>query len=324
MPTSVAEEARFIQTYIEDAAAIRSELLSGLGQQHARVSPKHLYDSLGSRLFEAITELPEYYPTRTEASIFEARAGELADAAGHGCTLIDLGAGNCAKSAKLFPVLQPSHYVAVDISVEFLRSALHCLQLQFPAIPMTGLGQDFSRRLELGAAVPRGRRLFFYPGSSLGNFTPEEALHFLRSVRRECADDGALLLGIDLVKDEATLQAAYDDALGVTAAFNLNLLRHLNALLGADFALRDWKHVACFNARESRVEMHLEARRALDVGIDTTVRHFTAGERIHTENSYKYRVEQIRALIAQAGFASPTVWTDERAWFAVCFARAGD
>ena len=313
---------QLIQNYVRNAAAIRSELVAGLCARPAHVSPKYLYDALGSRLFEAITELPEYYPTQTEAAIYAAHASDMAHAAGSGTTLIDLGAGNCQKAARLFGLLQPAQYVAVDISVDFLRSALGCLQLQYPAIPMTGLGQDFSRRLQLPPEVRMKRRLFFYPGSSLGNFTREEALQFLRALRAQCGPDGGLLLGVDLVKDAATLNAAYDDALGVTAAFNLNLLRHLNRLIGCDFRIEDWRHVAFFNQREARVEMHLECRHSVEVALLGEVRAFSAGERIHTESSYKYRLGEIEAMIRAADFAVPRLWTDPQQWFAVCHAPA--
>lgn len=312
----------FIQSYRADPAATRGELLAGLSAPQAHVSPKYLYDALGSRLFEAITELPEYYPTRTEAAIFDARAHDIAVAVGTGSTLIDLGAGNCEKAARLFGVLHPSRYVAVDISVEFLRNALLCLQRQFPALTMTGVGLDFSASLALPPALLEGRPVFFYPGSSIGNFTPAEALTFLRQVRRLAGSDGGLLIGVDRVKPREVLEPAYADSLGVTAAFNLNLLLHLNRLLGADFALADWQHVGLWNEAQSRVEMHLRARRELTVRFDGGERHFAAGDGIHTENSYKYRPEDFDVLLHDAGFAHTTQWTDERGWFSVVYATS--
>ncbi|MGN6702710.1 MAG: L-histidine N(alpha)-methyltransferase [Burkholderiaceae bacterium] len=313
----------FIQLHHEDAAAIRAELQAGLAAPQARTSPKFLYDALGSKLFEAICELPEYYPTRTEAAIFDAHLGEIAAAAGQGTTLIDLGAGNCAKAARLFPALNPAQYVPVDISVDFLRDAVTGLRQRFPRIDMTGVGLDFSASLELPPAVRAERRLFFYPGSSIGNFTPDEALAFLRRIRSVCDEDGGILIGVDLIKDRALLDAAYDDALGVTAAFNLNLLRHLNALLGADFALADWRHRGFFDPARSRVEMHLEARRDLVVRWAGGQRAFAAGETIHTENSYKYSRDGFVRLLKDAGFAGIRCWTDPQGWFLLCHARAG-
>lgn len=317
---------RFLQLHDMQAAPLAAEAAAGLAAATAAVSPKFFYDALGSRLFDAITELDEYYPTRTEAAVMAAGLPEIAAAVqaalGPGAALVDLGAGNCAKAARLFAALAPARYVAVDISVDFLRDAVECLQRQFPAMDMVGVGLDFSARLELPAGLVDGPALLFYPGSSIGNFTPPEALRLLREARA-ASRGGALLVGVDLVKDKPVLDAAYDDALGVTAAFNLNLLRHLNRLLGADFALRDWRHVAFFEPAASRIEMHLEARQALEVrwsGAGGGTRRFAAGERIHTENSYKWRADDFAALLRDAGFARVQRWTDERGWFAVMLA----
>lgn len=303
-------------------AHVADELHAGLEARDAWISPKFLYDALGSKLFEAICELPEYYPTRTEAAIFARHGAEIARVAGSGTTLVDLGAGNCAKAASLFPLLAPAQYVAVDISAEFLSDALGRLRQRFPQIAMEGLGMDFSTRFELPPSVAAERRLFFYPGSSLGNFTPEEAQGFLRRLRGQCGDDGAVLIGIDLVKDKATLDAAYDDALGVTAAFNLNALRHVNHLIGADFDIRAWRHHGFYNEVRGRVEMHLEATRTQHVRWHGGGRTFEAGDRIHTENSYKYQQADVIALLERSGFEATRVWTDPQRWFAVVHAQA--
>ncbi|MFC4931080.1 L-histidine N(alpha)-methyltransferase [Massilia sp. GCM10023247] len=299
-----------------------AELADGLAAPEARISPKFLYDGLGSTLFEAICELDEYYPTRTEAALFARYGAEIARACGVGTTLIDLGAGNCAKAASLFPRLCPARYVAVDISADFVTDALARLRARFPHIAMEALGLDFSSGLALPDSVPAKRRLFFYPGSSLGNFTPPEARAFLQRLRKNCGPDGALLIGIDLVKEKAVLDAAYDDALGVTAAFNLNILRHVNRLLGADFDVRGWRHVAFYNDACGRVEMHLEARSAQHVRWAGGGRDFAAGERIHTENSYKYRQADAIALLEQSGFEATRIWLDARFPFAVIHAQA--
>lgn len=300
----------------------RDALLAGLRARRAWIAPKFFYDALGSTLFDAITELDEYYPTRTERAILRARAREIAAAfGGDGCTLIDLGAGNGEKAAGLFGALRPREYVAVDISVEYLRQSLEALQRRFPNIVITGVGADLTRSLELPTRIARERRLFFYPGSSIGNFLPGEAQRFLAGLRARLDDSGALLIGIDLVKDAATLQAAYDDPLGVTAAFNLNVLRRANRIAGTDFVLADWRHVAFFDAAHSRIEMHLEARRALSVSWTGGERRFAAGERIHTEYSYKYRLDEFAALLGRAGFGLQASWADEREWFAVLLAR---
>ncbi|RJG08002.1 L-histidine N(alpha)-methyltransferase [Noviherbaspirillum cavernae] len=301
---------------------MRNELSAGLLAEIPFASSKYLYDVLGSKLFEAICELPEYYPTRTEAAIFSRHLPDIARSVEPGSILIDLGAGNCAKAARMFSFLHPSEYVAIDISVDFLQESVTCLQSRFPQIKMTGVGMDFSSALSLPAEIGHDRRLFFYPGSSIGNYTPEQATVFLARIREACRNDGGLLIGVDLVKDTHVLNAAYDDALGLTGAFNLNLLVHLNNLLGANFDPREWRHRAFFNERKSRIEMHLEARRDIDVKWSQGHRHFREGQRIHTENSYKYTQDSFRQLLARAGFADARTWTDERGWFMVCHARA--
>lgn len=300
----------------------RDALLAGLRAPRAWIAPKFFYDSLGSTLFDAITELDEYYPTRTERAILRAREREIAAAFGcEGCTLIDLGAGNGEKAAGLFGALRPRQYVAVDISVDYLRQSLEALQRRFPNVVMTGVGADLTRPLELPARIARERRLYFYPGSSIGNFTPDEAQRFLTGLRAQLDDTGALLIGIDLVKDAATLQAAYDDPLGVTAAFNLNVLRHANRIAGTDFVLADWRHVAFFDATHGRIEMHLEARRVVDVRLGEQSRRFVAGERIHTEYSYKWTAAGFAALLNEAGFSSLKQWQDAGGGFAIFLAE---
>ncbi|MGD9834070.1 MAG: L-histidine N(alpha)-methyltransferase [Piscinibacter sp.] len=324
MPTSTIRTPRFFQLHRIDDAALADEAAAGLLQPAAQVPPKFFYDALGSRLFDAITELAEYYPTRTEAAIFAAHGAAIAASAlrsvGPAPLMIDLGAADCAKAARLFPLLQPGRYVAVDISVEFLRQAMGCLQREHPQMDLTGVGLDFSARLQLAEEITGpGAALVFYPGSSIGNFAPADALRLLREARA-LSHGGALLIGVDTIKDAGTLEAAYDDALGVTAAFNLNLLMHLNRLLGADFDVRQWQHVARFDAAASRIEMHLEARQDLLVSWPGRQRRFAAGERIHTENSYKWTPQGFGELLRHAGFGQVGHWTDERGWFAVFMA----
>ncbi|MES2537009.1 MAG: L-histidine N(alpha)-methyltransferase [Pseudomonadota bacterium] len=314
--------AQFLQVTQQDQQEIRRELIAGLLAPTAFTSPKYLYDALGSKLFEAICELPEYYPTRTEAQILEQHAAAIAQSTGMGSTLIDLGAGNCAKAASLFPVLQPAQYVPIDISVNFLHDAVGRLQQQFSQIDMVAVGMDFSSTLALPEIVRGNKRLFFYPGSSIGNFTPVQAIEFLQEARKSCGMDGGILIGVDLVKDHALLDAAYDDVLGVTASFNLNLLQHLNRLIDADFNVRDWQHRGFFNPALSRIEMHLEAKSNLTVRWQDGQRRFERGERIHTENSYKYTQAGFVSLLEQAGFGEARVWTDPQGWFMVCHAKA--
>lgn len=298
------------------------ELETGLLADVAYTSPKYFYDTVGSVLFEAICVLPEYYPTRTEADIFSRHMADMAHVIGIGGSLIDLGAGNCAKAARLFPVLHPDQYVPIDISVEHLQDAVGRLQQRFPHIEMTALGLDLAHDWKLPPEVRNDKRLFFYPGSSIGNFEPPQARAFLRHLRNACDNNGGILIGVDLIKDKALLDAAYADDLGITAAFNLNLLRHVNRLLQSDFDVRQWQHVAHFNTEKSRVEMHLRAKENLRVNWPGACRNFIQGERIHTENSYKYSVDSFVALLAEAGFTRACHWTDPHEWFAVIYAKA--
>jgi L-histidine N-alpha-methyltransferase len=315
---------RFIQTDPSASVDERAAALAALQAEPATASPKYFYDRLGSHLFDAITELDEYYPTRTEAALFAAHGAEMAQRIGGGCTLVDLGAGNCEKAAKLIPLLDPARYAAVDISADYLHDALKRLQREQPALDIVGVGMDFSRSPTLPPGVIDGaaaRAVFFYPGSSIGNFTPKDALAFLSGLRAQAAG-GGLLIGVDLVKAIPVLEAAYNDALGVTAAFNLNLLRNMNRAVGTEFDPVDWRHVALFNERESRIEMHLEARRDVTVRWTGGERRFRAGERLHTENSYKYSLSGFEDLLRRAGFRVGDCWTASGNAFAVFWATA--
>jgi dimethylhistidine N-methyltransferase len=299
----------------------RAALLAGLFATPATVSPKYFYDAQGCVLFDAICELPEYYPTRTERAILTARREEIARIAGRRKQLVDLGAGDCAKAALLIPALAPRRYVAVDIAATAIGPALLGLTPRFPDTELIGLVTDFSQRLDLDDAIDSGPLTFFYPGSSIGNFAPEPALAFLRRVRAQCSIGSGLLIGVDTKKDVTRLEAAYDDALGVTAAFNRNILRHLNAIAGCDFDATAFEHIAFYNAAMGRIEMHLEARTAQRVRTEHGPRDFAAGERIHTESSYKYTPEEFQALLRRAGFLDVTQWLDERGDFAVYYAQ---
>ena len=304
---------------------MQAELTAGLLARAAHIAPKYFYNLLGSKLFEAITLLDEYYPTRTEAAIFEAHRSDItqaiADSGIQNACLIDLGAGNCAKSAAFIAHLKPVQFVPVDISIAFMRDAANQVQASFPGLNIVGVGMDFSNTISLPEAVQKEDRVFFYPGSSLGNFSPPDALRFLQQIAS--SDQGnasGLLLGIDLVKDALVLEAAYDDAPGVTAAFNKNVLLNINEQLGADFDLRQWQHVALFNVPESRIEMHLQALADTTVKWPGQERAFVSGERIHTENSYKYTLAGMTALLRQAGFSQVQHWTDSQGWFGVFWA----
>lgn len=304
-----------------NAAHARHELASCLSRQIATLPPKYFYDTQGSKLFEAICELDEYYLTRTEARILSQNLAAIAQCAGADVALIDLGAGNCAKAFKLLARLRARHYVPVDISTAFLREAVKPLAQAYPDLAIHPVALDFSERFVLPAAVQAlPNKLFFYPGSSLGNFSPVQARLFLETLR---AAGGDLLIGLDLVKPAAMLEAAYDDALGVTAAFNRNALRQTNHLLGSDFDLASWRHKALFNADHSRVEMHLQAATACHVSWPGGGRDFAAGETIHTENCYKFTRTGIEEMLHSAGFSDIACWSDPDDAYLVCHARAG-
>lgn len=320
-PAPAPEGIRLVQRYRPEQAGVRQELLQGLAQPQACIAAKHLYDCLGSHLFEAITELPEYYLTRTEQALFDRHAPEMARLLPAGMTLVDLGAGNCRKAARLLPVFKPERYVAVDISSGFLDQALRAVQAQHPHLSMLGLGMDFSQHLVLEAGEVPDPRVLFYPGSSIGNFRPQDALAFLRQARQQC-EGGGLLIGVDLIKPAEVLLPAYDDALRVTSAFNRNILRHVNRLLGSDFELSDWRHFAFFNEEDRCIEMHLQALRSAQVQWPGGGRRFAAGERILTEQSYKWELGDFIDLLGHAGFARTRSWTDDRGWYALVWADA--
>lgn len=310
-------EPRFVQMHEPGSADLASELALGLLAKSPSIAPKYFYDELGAHLFVAITALPEYMPTRTEASIFATHRETIAAAIGPQSVFVDLGAGDCEKAAGWFDAIKPRQYVAIDIATGPLKRALDGLQRRFPQLDMVGVGADFTREFELPVEVQEGRRVLFYPGSSIGNFTPDEAVVLLHAARRAAGPDGQLLIGVDLIKDASLMERAYDDALGVTAAFNLNVLRHVNRVLGSDFDVGQWRHVALYNEIACRIEMHLEARDGLVVRWPGTERRFAAGARIHTENSYKYRPETFVRLLESAGWTARHCWLDDRAWFAV-------
>ena len=299
----------------------QAELRDGLLDDPAHIDPKFLYDALGSSLFTAITQLPEYYPTRCEAEIFQTHGQDIARHVGPVQSMIDLGAGDCVKAERLFARVRPKHYIPIDISADYLQAAVERLRLSYPELNVTPVGQDFSQILALPAGVPDAQRLFFYPGSSIGNLNPENALAMLKRIRAQC-DGGGLLVGVDRVKPKQVLEPAYDDALHLTAAFNLNLLRHVNSVLNSDFDVADWRHVALFNSARSRVEMHLEAQRAVRVSWPGGRREFRIGDRIHTENSYKFTPQAFSDLLQRAGFQDIAHWSDSRGWFSVFSARA--
>jgi len=299
--------------------SLAKEAEQGLMAENPSLPPKFFYDKLGSRLFDAITALPQYTPPHSEAAIIEAAMEKIVKAVGCDRILVDLGAGNCEKATKLFDPLMPLAYVAVDIAKDHLYTSLNALQKQYPLLPMHGVVQDFSQQLILPKDIAVSPRVFFYPGSSIGNFTPTKARNFLAQIHKQLCG-GALILGVDLVKPIEILELAYNDPLQVTAAFNLNILQHVNHVLGADFHVTDFEHHAFFNRAEQRIEMHLRSKKRVVVTWAHQSRVFEAGQTIHTENSYKYTPAQIKALLQQAGFARVAIFTDPQDYFAVACA----
>ena len=299
-----------------------TEIASDLFAANASISPKYFYDALGCRLFQAICELPEYYVTRTEAAIFDTHRNAIAQTVGTRKQLVDLGAGDCQKAACWFPALDPQRYVAVDVARGIVESALAEFANEMPGTDFVGVIDDFSRTLNLDGVLGPEPVTFFYPGSSIGNFTPPDAVSFMAQTRRYCSTPGSgLLIGVDLVKDETTLVNAYDDAAGVTAAFNKNVLNHIKRITGASIDVAAFKHVGLFNRIESRIEMHLEALSETRITLGGRERNFRAGERIHTENSCKYEPDKFIAMLGQAGFARTVWWTDALRHFGVFYAQ---
>ncbi len=313
---------RIVERLVRDAAAERLALAAGLQAPVAAIPPRYFYDALGCALFGAICELPEYYPTRTERAIFSEHRDAIADAVGHGHQFVDLGAGDCCKALAWLPYLAPSRYIAVDIAGGEIANALAKMATEFPEIDMLGVVADFTSGLDIEQDLDRGPVTFFYSGSSIGNFTPAAAASFLQAIKLHCAgrDDSGLLIGVDTKKDKARLDAAYDDAVGVTAAFNRNVLNHVNRVLGSDFRPEAYAHRGFYNEAAGRIEMHLEAGTEQCVRWPGAVRTFAAGERIHTENSYKYSPAEFTALLHGAGFGRVQCWQDARRDFAVFYA----
>ncbi len=298
--------------------ALLDEIIADLAAPHKTLPCKLFYDERGSELFERITTLPEYYPTRTERAILTTHAGEMIAALGGNAQLVELGAGSGDKTRLLLDRLAPgSAYIPVDISAEFLLANAARLAEHYPHLRIEPLVADYTRPFTIPPPREPGRRVFFFPGSTIGNFDPDHAAEFLARLTPLCVGGGGILIGVDLIKQAAILDAAYNDAAGVTAEFNMNLLRRLNREFGADFDLEQFTHRARFNRTLSRVEMHLVSTAPQRVHLAGNVIIFRRGETIHTENSYKYTIESFAAVAARAGLRQQNVWTDPRRWFSV-------
>ena len=323
MPDGKPVPYRIVDRLLREGEDERGRVVAALLETPARIEPKYFYDDLGCALYGAICRLPEYYPTRTEVALFREHRSSIAEALGRGRQFVDLGAGDCCKGQAWLPFLAPSRYIAVDIAHSELESALARMAPDFPEIEMVGVAADFAAGLPLEGILEASPATFFYPGSSIGNFTPRDATAFLANVHAQCAarPGSALLIGVDGKKSASVLDPAYDDALGVTAAFNRNVLLHLNRRFGFDFALDGFAHRGFYNATEGRVEMHLESLRAQAVNLGTARRTLAAGERIHTENSYKYLPGEFEAVLRAAGFASVRHWeSPDRGYYVFCAA----
>lgn len=306
----------------QKASAFALDALEGLTQTPKTLSPKYFYDAAGSDLFEQITQLPEYYPTRTELGILRDRGAEIAALVPQGAALIEFGAGATTKVRLLLQDCSFAAYVPVDISGEFLEDQARRLRKDFPGLAVHPVAADFTQPFELPAEVRNMPKVGFFPGSTLGNFEPQEAARFLRRTAAILGRDALLILGVDLEKEEALLHAAYNDAAGVTAKFNLNLLVRMNRELGANFDVSQFAHRAIYNHPLHRIEMHLYSRKAQKVRLCGRTIEFAADESIHTENSYKYSIRRLAALARASNWRLDTSWTDAGSMFSVHVLRA--
>ena len=300
-----------------------ADALHGLCQPQKSLPCKYFYDAEGSKLFDQICALPEYYPTRTELGILTKHAKDIAQHIGPRAEIVEFGAGSLRKVRLLLDAMDhPARYLPIDISGEHLFRSVSGLQRDYPGLEVQPVVADYTQRLLLPARVAgAGQRVGFFPGSTIGNFTPEEALHFLQ-VTGQVLRGGALLVGADLIKDPAVLHAAYNDSQGVTAAFNLNLLARANRELGTRFDLDRFAHSAFYNAPHQRIEMHLVSRQRQEITLAGKVYGFEEGESLHTENSHKFTIESLGALAARAGFKAGPVWTDPDKLFSVHWLHA--
>lgn len=302
--------------------AFRADVLNGLTARPRAIPARWFYDRRGSELFEDITQLPEYYPTRTETALLERVCPEVARAVGLGGAVVEFGSGSSVKTPILLRALRPAAYVPIDISGDFLRDSARTIAAQFPVMAVEPVEGDFLKPLKLPAGIGGLARLGFFPGSTIGNMAPVAAVDLLRTMRSSLGEGSALLIGIDRIKDPAVLVPAYDDAAGVTAAFNLNLLERINAELDGTIPVDAFAHVARWNDERARIEMHLEATRAVAFEVNGRGFAMAAGETIHTENSHKYGDRDARLLLTAGGWTVTRAWTDDAGLFGLYLAEA--
>lgn len=296
---------------------MEAEVIAGLSRSQKSLPPKYFYDEVGSKLFEAITALPEYYPTRTELEIFDDSMAAIADCIGPGVCVVEYGSGSSLKIRKVLEQVEALAYVPVDISREHLIASAAELVADFAELQVYPTCADFTGAFDLSAPVAAMPKVGFFPGSSIGNFDPDTAEDFLMTVRETLGAGARLIIGVDLKKDPQILESAYDDAAGVTAEFNLNLLSHLTRALGTPFDPERFRHRAIYNAEIGAVQMFLDVVESHEVVIGAERIHFQAGESIHTENSFKFDPEDFVQLAQRAGFGELSRWTDQRDWYAV-------
>lgn len=309
--------------YKPELACFGDEVINGLKQKPPRIPPKFFYDKAGSEIFDAICETDEYYVTRTEISILERYCDEIGELIGPGCILAEPGSGNSRKVRTLLESIKPDAYLPMDISKDYLRNSAQELAEDFPWLDIHAACIDYTKPIDLSFLqtpnTQASRKVAFFPGSSIGNFEPQQALVFMKNIARMVEPDGGLLIGVDLKKDPDVLNAAYNDQVGVTADFNLNLLNRINEELDGNFEIEDFSHRAFYNAELGRVEMHLVCQRAQTVSIEQERFHFSPHDFIHTENSYKYHIEEFRLLAQASGFRPVHCWTDDEQLFSVHF-----
>jgi dimethylhistidine N-methyltransferase len=310
---------------VEADGSFAHDVLAGLTAKPKRLSPKYFYDEAGSRLFEQITALPEYYPTRSELAILRDNAAAIAQYIPAGAALIEFGSGSSRKARILLSTAPTvSTYVPVDISSSMLAQETQSLRRDYPKLKVLPIEADFTKPFRLPPVLAEVPHVGFFPGSTIGNFEPHEASSFLRQARQILGAGATLIIGFDLVKDKAVLHAAYDDAAGITAKFNLNLLTRINRELGANFDLASFSHEAFYNSERHRIEMHLASKKRQKVRVLGRAIDFRAGETIHTENSYKYTLESFSALARGAGWTPVAAWTDANGYFSVQALTAQD
>lgn len=302
--------------------AFRADVLAGLAEPQKAIPARWFYDDAGSQLFEDITQLPEYYPTRAETEILQTRAAAIAELIGPGRAVVEFGSGSSVKTPLLLSAIRPSAYVPLDIAGDFLRASSAALAEKFPGLPVLPVEADFMRRVELPAEIAGLPKLGFFPGSTIGNMIARTATDLLRNMRATLGEGALLLIGMDLVKDEKVLLAAYDDAAGVTARFNRNLLARINRELDGDIPTEVFAHEARWNDPFARIEMHLVARRDVSFTVSGERFAMAAGESIHTENSHKFTKRSAQLLLAAGGWEPRARWTDEARQFSLVLAES--